>query len=148
MKKILLICFFISGAIIAKAQNQDLLYDSKDLFRSENDTAKALSLVDINPEFPGGKQEFGRFIGHNMHIPDDIRSGGRSFGVVFIAFVVEKDGTLTNFKIEKSYRSSADLEALRVIKKSPKWIPGKVSGQPCRTNVCVPLTFTMTEEDN
>lgn len=141
MKNILLIGFFTILALISKAQTQDGLYDSKDLFRSDSDTTKALPPVDVNPEFSGGKVAAQKFIGEHLHIPRDIREGGPSFGVVFVAFIVEKDGSLSHFKIEKSYRKSADAEALRVIKLSPKWIPGNVAGQPCRTNVCLPLTF-------
>ena len=147
MKKIFLICFFLIIALVSKAQNQLPLYDSKDLFRAESDTTKALQQVDTNPEFPGGTQEFRKFVAHHLTLPEDIRSGGRSFGIVFIAFIVEKDGTLTNLKIEKSYRQSADLEALKMIKKSPKWTPGQVSGQPCRTNVCLPISFTMSDDN-
>ena len=133
--------------MVSKAQTQDGLYDSKDLLRSDSDTTKALPPVDVNPEFSGGKEGFRNFIGQHLHTPRDISEGGRSFGVVFVAFIVEKDGSLTHFKIEKSYRKSADAEALRVIKLSPKWIPGNVAGQPCRTNVCLPCTFRVVEEN-
>src|SRR5471030_2747191 len=100
MKKILLICFFTTLAFISKAQTQDSLYDSKDLFKSENDISKGLPQVDVEPQFSGGVPGYYSFLRKNLIYPEDIRGKGIN-GKVYVAFIVEKDGSLTNIKIVK-----------------------------------------------
>ncbi len=66
-------------------------------------------------------------------------------GKVIIGFVVEKDGRLTNFKIERKLWPEFDKEALRVIRKMPRWKPALLNGKPVRCNYTIPINFTLSD---
>ena len=67
--------------------------------------------------------------------------GGIDKMLQFIAEVVEKDGTLSDFKVVRSLHKDCDAEAIRVLKTMPKWKPGKVCGKPIRVKYTVPVQF-------
>ena len=64
-------------------------------------------------------------------------------GRVFLSFVVEKDGSITNVSIERGVSPEIDKEAKRVIRKMPKWIPGEASGKKCRARCRLPINFQL-----
>lgn len=66
-------------------------------------------------------------------------------GTVLVSFVVEKDGSVTNIRVEKGVDELLDDEALRVMNVSPKWIPGKIMGEKVRTRVVLPIEFRLTD---
>lgn len=98
---------------------------------------------DKAPKFAGGEIEFMRFLSRNARYPWHARNNNIQ-GTVQVSFVVEADGTLTNFKIIKSVAPDLDAESIRVMHLSPKWKPGKKSGKPVRTLHQVPISFTLT----
>ncbi len=124
--------------IIANGQAKQSKRHSKDNIIITN-----LNSLDRKPKFPGGDEAFYKFLGKNLKWPfhGDIDVQGR----VLISFVVEKDGSLTNFKVEKKLWPELDAEALRVLKKSPKWIPGKQNGKLVRVRYTVPINFTIND---
>ena len=66
-------------------------------------------------------------------------------GRVFVAFVVEKDGSITDVEVAKSVDPSLDEEAIRVVKTmSGKWRPGKIDGVPVRVAYTMPINFTLS----
>jgi TonB family protein len=93
-------------------------------------------------EFPGGITEFSQFLAKNTHYPADSRNKGIQ-GRVIISFVVETDGSLSNIHIARGVAPDIDEEALRVIKLSPKWAPGRQNGIPVRVAYSVPISFTL-----
>ena len=99
-----------------------------------------LGSVEIAPEFPGGQKAFGKFLGTNIHYPQAARENNIE-GKVYIGFVVEKSGELSDLKIIKGIGSGCDEEALRVLKSSPLWKPGMTEGKPVRTSFTFPVTF-------
>ncbi|MFI5140023.1 MAG: energy transducer TonB, partial [Sphingobacteriales bacterium] len=101
------------------------------------------SLVDKMPTFPGGIKAYGKFLEKNLKWPknDDDDTQGR----VIISFYIEKDGSLTNFKVERSLGKDFDAEALRVLRKSPKWIPVMENGKAIRCRYTLPINFILTE---
>ena len=62
---------------------------------------------------------------------------------MFLTFVVEKDGKLSDIKVVKSVDPVLDTEAVRVLEKSPKWLPGIIMGQPVRVQYSVPVNFAL-----
>ncbi|MCF0209637.1 MAG: energy transducer TonB, partial [Bacteroidaceae bacterium] len=64
-------------------------------------------------------------------------------GAVEVGFFIEKDGSLTDFKVVKSAHTLLDEEALRVCKQMPKWKPGKIKGKVCRTFFVIPVNFDL-----
>jgi len=104
------------------------------------------SKPDIEPTFKGGIDQFYTFLGHTIFYPAEDRERNVQ-GKVFVSFIVEKDGTLTNIKIDKSPSESLAAEALRSVKLSPRWIPGSVGGVPVRTIYTVPINFTINHSN-
>jgi hypothetical protein len=87
------------------------------------------------PEFPGGVLEFYKFIGTNFKVPAELKSGGK----VFLTFIVEKDGSLSEFEIVKDLGFGTADEVIRVLKLSPKWIPGKENNEIVRVKYSLPV---------
>ncbi|WP_342645872.1 energy transducer TonB [Mucilaginibacter sp. CSA2-8R] len=95
------------------------------------------SSVEVLPHFPGGVEGFTNFLKQNIN-----NKKAEAPGRVNITFVVEKDGSLSDVHaIGRNTESKAAEEAIRVIKLSPKWEPGKQNGQPVRVQYTVPVVF-------
>ncbi|MGI6242874.1 MAG: energy transducer TonB [Prevotella sp.] len=97
-------------------------------------------VVEQLPEFPGGMVEFMRWLSQNLHYPIIAQKRGIE-GKVVVTFIVNKDGTIANPKVEKSANKYLDNEAMRVIKMMPKWKPGMIGKKPCRTMFAIPINF-------
>ena len=89
------------------------------------------------PEFHRGMNEFYKFMGANYKIPADLKGNGS----VYIKFMVEKDGSLSEFEILRDMGFGTGEEAIRVLKLSPKWIPGKDKDKPVRVQYSLPITL-------
>ncbi|CAN1548060.1 MecR1 Antirepressor regulating drug resistance, predicted signal transduction N-terminal membrane component [Flavobacteriaceae bacterium] len=87
------------------------------------------------PEFPGGVLEFYKFIGTNFNIPDELKISGK----IILTFMVEKDGSLSEFEIVKDLGFGTADEVIRVLKLSPKWIPGKENNEIVRVKYNIPI---------
>lgn len=98
--------------------------------------------VDQMPLFPGGPEALDRYLIKNCIYPKICRDLGIT-GVVLVQFVVEKDGSVSDVKVLVPVYPDLDNEAIRVIKNSPKWIPGKQIGKPVRVYYQIPIRFTL-----
>lgn len=101
------------------------------------------SKTEIEPQFKGGIDAFFRFLINNIQYPK-VAKDNNVQGKVFITFVVEKDGSLTDIKVARGIGSGCDDEAIRVLRLSPKWIPGLQYGVPVRVQYTMPLSFTLS----
>lgn len=99
-------------------------------------------VVENMPEFPGGEAAMYKFIGKNIEYPRMAKESGIS-GRVFVTFVVERDGSVTDVQILRGIGGGCDEEAIRVIKMMPKWTPGKQRGKPVRVQYRMPIKFTL-----
>jgi periplasmic protein TonB len=81
----------------------------------------SLAGIEVRPEFPGGKEALYRFIKENYKTPEEDGLKGK----VYMTFIIEKDGTLSDLKVIRDIGYGTGAEAIRVIKTSPKWIPGQ-----------------------
>lgn len=93
--------------------------------------------IDIQPEFPGGIKEFYQFIAKNYKTPNVPGLKGK----VFISFVVEKDGSITDSKVLRDIGYGTGIEAIRVLSLSPKWKPGEQNGRTVRCSYVLPLSI-------
>jgi TonB family protein len=115
----------------------------KDRLNLVNDTTVYEYNADkVIARYNGGTNAFLKFVKKNLKWP---RSGIDASGRVLMSFIVEKDGTLTNFKVERGIEPSFDAEALNVLKRSPKWIPAKINGKKVRSRYIVPISFDIAE---
>jgi beta-lactamase regulating signal transducer with metallopeptidase domain len=96
--------------------------------------------IENQPEYPGGIDEFYKLIGMNFKIPAEA-SKKKLEGKAIIEFMVERDGSLSEFKIVKDLGYGIGNEAIRTIKLSPKWIPGTIDGKPARVLYTLPITI-------
>lgn len=90
--------------------------------------------VEVRPDFPGGIQKFYEFVGKNYRAPDEDIKGN-----IYVQFVVEKDGSLTDIKVVRDLGYGTGAEAIRVLKKSPKWKPGVQNGRQVRVLYSLPI---------
>lgn len=99
--------------------------------------------LETQVEFKGGLQALAQFISQVLKYPMDARRMGIE-GQVFVAFVVEKDGSLSEVEIVKGISHTLDIEALRVIHASErKWNPGRQRGHPIRSKFVLPIRFKL-----
>ena len=96
---------------------------------------------DIIPQYPGGINALLKFLKSNLHSPDDLDAEVQ----VRVRFVVNYDGTLMKFDVTQSGGEVFDNEVVRVLKKMPKWIPGKSNGDNVAVWYTVPIKFTPIE---
>ena len=94
--------------------------------------------VEKRPEYPGGMQAFYDFVGKNFHVPEVKDLKGR----IYIQFVIEKDGSLTDMKSLRDIGHGTGEEAIRVLKLCPKWIPGEQDGKPVRVLYSLPISIS------
>jgi len=99
-------------------------------------------IVEVMPDFPGGDAARIKFLQENTKYPPFAREVGLE-GKVWISFVVEPDGRLTNIEVYRGVAPILDEEALRVVKMMPKWTPGKQRGKNVRVAFRLPITFTL-----
>ncbi len=90
--------------------------------------------------FPGGDKKLLEFLRINTQYPQDAADKGIT-GRVFVKFVVEKDGSLTNIEIERGIGYGCDEEAIRIIETMPNWIPGTKNGRVERSSITLPIMF-------
>lgn len=95
------------------------------------------------PSFPGGMNGLANFLRKNLRTPDELNPGDKI--TVLIKFLVDKDGTISDFKIVQSGGRQLDEEVIRVVRKMPAWNPGKQNGKPISMYFTQPVTF-MGEE--
>ncbi len=117
MKNIVIILFFISQISFSQEQIEPI-----------EDPVFELKEVTVEPSFPGGNDGFYQFIGVNFKQPEV----PQLIGKVFVSFIVEKDGTLTDIRVIKDVGFGAGAEAERVMQLSPRWRPGVKEGKPVR----------------
>lgn len=91
--------------------------------------------VEVKPEFPGGIEQFYKFVANNYRAPEE--EGLR--GNVYVSFVVEKDGSLTDIKVLRDIGYGTGAEAIRVLKRSPKWSPAEQNGRKVRCSYQLPI---------
>ena len=99
-------------------------------------------VVENMPEFPGGDLGLMKYIKKNVNYPK-IAKEYNITGKVYISFIVDKTGSVTNVKVVRGVDKNLDAEAVRVIKSLPKYKPGKQRGKAVRVMLTVPVNFTL-----
>jgi hypothetical protein len=125
----------VDESAVAKEEQANPKSDNEEI---ESDLVP-VTAVESKPEYPGGMNAFYQLVIHNMKTPEDKKFKG---GKLVISFVIEKDGSLTDFKIEKDPGFGTGDEAIRVLKMSQKWIPAKQNGKPVRCMYHLPITLS------
>lgn len=106
------------------------------------DTDQVFQVVEVDPEFPGGIEALYKYMVDNVKYPEKAKAD-KIEGRVFVAFVIEKDGSVTNAKVVRGVSDEIDAEALRVVSAMPKWKPGTQQGNPVRVQYNLPIVFKL-----
>ncbi len=114
---------------------------------ASNDKTKTsdelFTVVDEQPTFQGGgNATFMEYVSKNIHFPEELLEKNIE-GRVYLQFVIEKDGALSNVEVLRGLDPSADEVAKRAIQDSPKWTPGKQNGKPVRVRMVMPISFSL-----
>ncbi len=108
----------------------------------EEEADEVFVIVENKPEPVGGFPAFYRYLGENLKYPSAARINGIS-GRVYVEFIVEKDGSITNIAVIKGIGGGCDEEAMRVMSNAPQWHPGKQRGRPVKVKMTIPINFTL-----
>ena len=111
-------------------------------WRDEYDDPEVYMIVEQMPEFPNGEEAMMQYIAEQVKYPAEAKKAG-AYGRVFIGFIVEPDGSLSDFKVLRGIGYGCDEEALRVVKSMPKWQPGMHRGKAVRVQYLVPVNFKL-----
>ena len=99
-------------------------------------------IAEEQPSFPGGNAAMMKFLANNIEYPK-LAIEVSITGIVYVTFITEKDGSITNIEIIKEIGGGCDEEAVRVIHLMPKWNPGKQNGFPVRVKLTLPIKFSL-----
>ncbi|WP_433834838.1 M56 family metallopeptidase [Flavobacterium anhuiense] len=127
------VCIVLLFAFSSEAVAQDANFMNNKVYKAGDSEIK-------QPEFPGGIIEFYKFVGQRFRISDEV-SKKNIDTKIYIQFMVEKDGSLSEITIVKDAGYGLGEEATRVLKLSPNWIPGTENGKPVRVLYSLPITI-------
>ena len=108
----------------------------------EEDVDQIFNIVEQQAEFKGGMKKFYEYVFKKMKYPPQARRMGIE-GKVYVQFVVERDGSITDVQAIRGIGAGCDEEAMKCIKESPKWNPGKQRGRAVRVRMVIPITFML-----
>jgi protein TonB len=117
-------------------------YVAPEVVEEEVVEQEIFQIVEEMPSFPGGEAELMKYVGSHIKYPQIARETGIQ-GRVFVGFVVEPDGSISNVKLLRGIGGGCDEEAMRVIKSLPKWKPGKQRGKAVRVSYQIPVFFKL-----
>lgn len=111
--------------------------------KSENPVDGVYEFCDESASFISKTGSFQEYISANVHYPSESLKM-KETGKVYLAFVVEKNGKVSNVVIEKSSNHELlDKEAIRIIENSPKWEPGRINNKRVRSRCRIPINFVL-----
>jgi protein TonB len=108
----------------------------------EEVSEEVFTIVEDQPTPRGGMAAFYEYVQKNLKYPAQARRMGIE-GKVFVQFVVDKDGSITEVTSVKGIGAGCDEEAVRVLKQAPKWNPGKQRGRAVKVRMILPITFRL-----
>lgn len=104
--------------------------------------AQIFMVVESMPEYPGGEPALYKYLAENIKYPQMAKESGIQ-GRVFVTFVVERNGSVTDVRVLRGIGGGCDEEAIRVVNNMPKWTPGKQRGKSVRVQYNLPVKFTL-----
>lgn len=108
----------------------------------EEEDVQIFTVVENDPEFPGGMEALYKYLAQNIKYPQLARDNNIT-GKVYVTFVVERDGSIANPRVLRDIGGGCGAEAIRVVKSMPKWTPGKQRGKAVRVQFILPVNFQL-----
>ena len=122
--------------------DEDTEVEEVEVEEEESDEVFQFAVIEDKPEFPGGMAKLMQYLGKNTKFPQVAKENGVQ-GRVFIQFVINKVGKVTNVEVVRGVDPYLDKEALRVVKAMPSWKPGKQRGKAVKVSYIVPINFKL-----
>ncbi|AFK04262.1 TonB family protein [Emticicia oligotrophica DSM 17448] len=129
---------------IAAAPPTEIKTTEKAIIELPEEDNTAFLTVEVQPSFIGGNSEMYKFLSKNLKYPSAAQRANIQ-GKVFLSFIVEKDGSITDIETMKGIGFGCDEEAIRVVKLMPKWIAGKQNGRNVRVKFTIPVFFKLDD---
>ncbi len=120
-----------------------MILDDTDVSGDEDEVLKGP--IEVMPAYPGGPNALVKYVQNNLKYPESAKKNKQE-GRVFVGFVVEKDGSISNVSVMRGVCEELDNEAVRVVKTLPKFTPGMNGGKPVRVQYTLPIVFKLTGE--
>ena len=130
VKKLTFQDFWLKNKEASAAPSQEVVVGQDSIYR----------VAEVMPQYPGGPNEMMKYIQENIKYPQSAKDN-KIEGRVFVSFVVEKDGSITNAAVMRGIDKECDAEALRVVASMPKWTPGQHKGEVVRTQFTIPIYY-------
>jgi periplasmic protein TonB len=130
--------------IMDTEMNQDDMVDLSNMVMEEEsrDAGEIFMIVEEMPEFPGGQEALQKYLASSVRYPVIAQENGIQ-GRVYVQFVIDQTGQVTNALVLRGVDPSLDREALRVVQAMPKWKPGKQRNRAVRVSYTVPINFVL-----
>ena len=135
MKKLVLLICLINCTCFANSQR-----------RHTNDPDKIYTVVEKEPQFPGGQEKFLVSLQKSIHVPESCLKDVTNTKVI-IGFIVEKDGSLAHIKAVRGGCPAINQNIISFLKRGPKWEPGSQAGKACRVRYMIPVQIELSQEE-
>ena len=136
--------FFPNGQMSAKLFYSEGEIKNESYWNEDGTQMTKIKEASRHSEYPGGKDKFNEYVARSLIYPTHLRNLGIQ-GTVVLSFSVQKDGSLADIKVVKSAHPDLDKEAIRVIEKSKKWLPGRDFNQTVNERLVFPVIFRLGE---
>ncbi len=130
VKKLTFQDFWLKNKEASAAPSQEVVVGQDSIYR----------VAEVMPQYPGGPNEMMKYMQENIKYPQSAKAN-KIEGRVYVTFVVEKDGSITNAAVLRGIDKECDAEALRVVSSMPKWTPGQHKGENVRTQFTIPIYY-------
>lgn len=136
MKKVFVMLLAMVAGLCAVAQSDQVKKSDANI------EDKIYSIVEHDPEFPGGWEGLYQWLATNVKYPEHAKENGIE-GRVLVKFVIEKDGSVSDVRIASSPNEELSEEAVRVVRAMPKWKAGRQNGKKVRVQYTLPINFKL-----
>lgn len=123
-------------------ENTEVVVEEIQDVQEEVAEEQIFTIVEEMPSFPGGEEALMKYLGNNIRYPAIAKDAGIQ-GTVYVTFVVEKDGEVTNVRVLRDIGGGTAEEAIRVVENMPDWKPGKQRGKSVKVQYNLPIRFTL-----
>ncbi|MBV6643325.1 MAG: TonB family protein [Cyclobacteriaceae bacterium] len=132
--------FYLKDRIGVVVELKDYMADAQSSKAPRSN--QVFTIVENQPEFPGGLQAFYKYISENLKYPSTARSIGIE-GRVYVEFIVDEEGSITEVKAIKGIGAGCDQEAERVLRNAPRFNPGREGGETVKVKMVLPIIFKL-----
>ncbi len=137
----------LSVLVLLLSFSPALLRAQEEILETSHTTQKELEeeifvVVEYQPKYPGGDKARMSFLMKNIKYPTEAMENGET-GTVYVSFIVEKDGSLSDISIIRGVSPSLDAETIRVVSLMPNWLPGKQRGKLVRVRFNMPVRYSL-----